>query len=75
MRNAEGILDMVRSCGAEVETWIAEGTHAFDEPMNAPPMRYDEVLAAEALTRFSRLLEDLAPRPAAAPRRRRRAAG
>ncbi|MCZ8195370.1 dienelactone hydrolase [Brevundimonas sp.] len=75
VRNAEGILDMVRSCGAEVETWIAEGTHAFDEPMNAPPMRYDEVLAAEALTRFSRLLEDLAPRPAAAPRRRRRAAG
>ena len=68
VRNAEGILDMVRGCGVEVETWITEGTHSFDEPMNAPPMRYDEALAAEALTRFGRLLEDLAPnvRPAAA---------
>ena len=61
VRNAERVHEMVRRCGAEVETWVAEGTHSFDEPMSAPPMRYDETLTAEALDRFGRLLEDLAP--------------
>lgn len=65
VRNAERVNDMIRNCGAEVETWIAEGTHSFDEPMNAPPMRYDEALTAEALSRFRRLLEDVAAAPAA----------
>ena len=60
VRNAEQVNAMIRGCGAEVETWIAEGTHSFDEPMNAPPMRYDDVLAAEALRRFAALLEDVA---------------
>jgi dienelactone hydrolase len=71
--NAQRVHDMVRDCGAEVETWIAEGTHAFDEPMSAPPMRFDETVAAEAIDRFRRLLEDTAapkPAPKRAPRRR-----
>ena len=50
---------------AEVETWIADGTHSFDEPMTAPPMRYDSVLSDEALRRFGALLADVAVAPAA----------
>ncbi|MBX3476894.1 MAG: prolyl oligopeptidase family serine peptidase [Brevundimonas sp.] len=60
VRNAEQVNAMIRDCGAEVETWIAEGTHSFDEPMNAPPMRYDAALAEEARRRFVALLEDVA---------------
>jgi dienelactone hydrolase len=63
--NARRVHDMVRGCGAEVETWIAEGTHGFDEPMNAMPMRYDEALSTEAIRRFRALLEDTAVAPAA----------
>ncbi|MBX9576560.1 MAG: dienelactone hydrolase family protein [Caulobacteraceae bacterium] len=63
VRNAERVHDMVRKCGAEVEVWIAEGTHSFDEPMNAPPMRYDEALASQSFDRFRRLLEDVAVAP------------
>lgn len=59
VRNAEQVNAMIRDCGAQVEAWIAEGTHSFDEPMNAPPMRYDEALATEALHRFAALLEDV----------------
>lgn len=63
VRNAERIHAMVRDCGVDVETWIAEGTHAFDEPMNAPPMRHDPGLAQEAVRRFRALLEDVAVAP------------
>ena len=59
--NAERVNAMIRSCGAEVESWIAEGTHSFDEPTNAPPMRHDPELTRQALDRFRRLLEDTAP--------------
>ena len=62
VRNAQRVHDMVRNCGAEVETWIAEGTHSFDEPMTAPPMRYDPALSDEAIRRFKALLEDTAPK-------------
>jgi hypothetical protein len=72
VRNAERILDMVRQCGAEVETWVADGTHSFDEPMTAPPMRFDDALSRDALNRFGHLLGDVAP---TAPVRRRRRAG
>lgn len=64
VRNAERVHAMVRNCGAEVETWIADGTHSFDEPMTAPPMRYDADLCAEAIRRFAALLEDTAVAPA-----------
>ena len=63
VRNAERVHAMVRNCGAEVETWIAEGTHAFDEPGASRPMRYHPELADEALRRFAALLEDVAVAP------------
>lgn len=63
VRNAERIHQMVRDCGAEVETWIAEGSHSFDEPMAAGPMRFHPELAAEAERRFVALLKDLAVAP------------
>jgi dienelactone hydrolase len=72
VRNAERVLAMVRNCGTEVETWVAEGTHSFDEPMTAPPMRFDDALSRDARIRFGRLLEDVTP---VAPVRRRRRAG
>jgi len=72
VRNAERVHEMVRNCGAELETWIAEGTHSFDEPMAAPPMRHDPDLTTEAIGRFVRLLEDTAP-PPPKPRRRKAA--
>jgi len=55
---------MVRNCGADVETWIADGTHSFDEPMTAPPMRYHPELAAEAERRFGARLNECAGAPA-----------
>jgi len=61
VRNAERVHDMVRNCGAEVETWIAQGSHSFDEPTSAPPMRHDPDLTDEAIRRFKALLVDTAP--------------
>ena len=63
VRNAEQVHGMVRNCGVEVETWLADGTHSFDEPMNAPPMRHDPDLTREAIRRFTALLEDAAVAP------------
>lgn len=63
VRNAENVHAMVRNCGADVETWIAEGTHAFDEPGASPPMRYHAELADEAERRFVALLKDVAVAP------------
>lgn len=65
VRNANTVSAAMMRCGVPVEGWTAEGTHAFDEPMNAPPMRYDPALAAEAHARFRRLLESTAERPSA----------
>lgn len=63
VRNAERVHAMVRNCGTEIETWIADGTHSFDEPMAAPPMRYDARLTDEAIRRFAALLVDTAVAP------------
>jgi dienelactone hydrolase len=52
---------MIRNCGAEVESWIAEATHAFDDPTNNGPMRHHPALAEEALIRFRAFLTDAAP--------------
>lgn len=65
VRNAESVHAMVRDCGADIETWIAEGTHAFDEPGAAKPMRYQPELADEAVRRFVALLNDVAVAPEA----------
>ena len=59
VRNAQRVHEMVRGCGVEVDVWIAEGTHSFDEPMTAPPMRYDPAVAAEAVARFQGLLKSV----------------
>ena len=61
IRNAEQVNAMIGNCGAEVESWIAEATHAFDEPTNNGPMRHHPVLAEEALARFRAFLTDVAP--------------
>jgi len=60
-RNAEQVNAMIRNCGAEVESWVAIGTHAFDEPTNNGPMRHDPELTEEALRRFRAFLTDVAP--------------
>ncbi len=64
VRNAERVHEMIRNCGVEVETWTAPGTHSFDEPTSAPPMRHDPELTQEAIRRFRALLEDTAVAPA-----------
>ncbi|MDQ1154962.1 dienelactone hydrolase family protein [Brevundimonas sp. SORGH_AS_0993] len=61
VRNAEQVNAMIRHCGADVESWIAGGTHAFDEPTNNGPMRHDPALTQEALRRFQAFLNDVAP--------------
>ena len=61
VRNAELVNAMISNCGVEVESWIADGTHAFDEPTNNGPMRHDPALAEEAFRRFAALLSDVAP--------------
>ena len=66
VRHAERVHEAVRGCGVEIETWIAEGTHAFDEPTGVAPMRYDPDLSAESAGRFRGLLEAVAPRAMAA---------
>jgi len=60
VRNAERVHAMIRDCGVDIETWIAEGSHAFDEPGAARPMRHDPELTAEAVRRFAALLTDTA---------------
>ena len=52
---------MIRNCGSQVESWIAGGTHAFDEPTNNGPMRHDPELTTEALRRFGAFLTDAVP--------------
>ena len=61
VRNAELVNAMIRDCGAQVESWVAVGTHAFDEPTNNGPMRHDPELTLEALRRFGAFLTDVAP--------------
>jgi len=63
VRNAERVHAMIRDCGAEVETWVADGSHSFDEPTSAPPMKFDPDLTDEALRRFGALLHDVAVAP------------
>jgi dienelactone hydrolase len=52
--------DRARRSGCEVETWVAEGTHAFDQPqemlLSISPMRRDPALTREAIRRFSGFL-------------------
>lgn len=60
VRNAERVNAMIRAGGAEVESWVVDGTHAFDEPTNNGPMRHHPELAEEALRRFTAFLKETA---------------
>jgi dienelactone hydrolase len=66
--NAKRVYQSAAASGAPVETWIADATHSFDEPLYAPPMWHHPTLAREAIERFQRLLEttlfDAEPAPA-----------
>lgn len=57
LRNAERVWEAVRGSGVEVETWIADAAHSFDEPFDLPPMRHHPAMTREAIRRFSRFLE------------------
>ncbi len=57
VRNARTVSDAIQSWGCEVETWIADGTHSFDEPSSTPPMRHDPALTQDAIGRFVGLLK------------------
>lgn len=59
VRNAEKVNDAIRANGSTVESWIACGTHAFDEPTSNGPMRHNPELAIESLKRFKTWLEGL----------------
>lgn len=63
VRNAERVNAAIRDSGAELEAWVAPGTHAFDEPTNNGPMRHDPALTLEALRRFGAFLTDVSPNP------------
>jgi dienelactone hydrolase len=56
--NARRVYERVRGSGAQVETWVADGTHSFDEPTGLPPMRLDPELAAQSVGRFRGFLEE-----------------
>jgi dienelactone hydrolase len=62
--NAERIFAGHQKDGATVTSWIADGTHSFDEPTGTPPMRHDPALSEESVARFGAFLARLsAPRP------------
>lgn len=57
--NARSIHERIERGGANVEVWVAGGTHAFDEPSTDGgfgPMRHDAVLTEESLQRFGAFL-------------------
>jgi hypothetical protein len=59
VRNAEQVFEVQKRQGVKLETWIAEGTHSFDEPTGAPPMRHDPALTKVAVARFEAFLRGL----------------
>jgi len=59
VRNAEQVFASHRSQGAQIETWVADGTHSFDEPTGAMPMRHDPALTDVAVGRFEVFLRGL----------------
>jgi dienelactone hydrolase len=57
VRNAEKVFGGHRSQGCEIDTWIAEGTHSFDEPASGPLMRHDAAVTEGAIARFQAFLK------------------
>ena len=54
--NARNVHDRVARDGTPVEVWIANGTHAFDEPTGLGPMQHDPELTQESLRRLGAFL-------------------
>ena len=52
VEGAETVYRNLVTAGVPVETWIAEGTHAFDEPGAQGFMRHDPRLSADGLGRY-----------------------
>ena len=52
VEGAETVYRNLVTAGVPVETWIAEGTHAFDEPGAQGFMRHDPRLSADGLSRY-----------------------
>jgi dienelactone hydrolase len=66
LRQYEKALDHVRAAGSEVETWVVNGTHAFDEPgLTDKHILNDPKLTDEAIGKFASFLGalSLAARP------------
>lgn len=59
VRNAEKVFAGHRQQGCEIETWVAEGTHSFDEPAGLGPMNHDPVVTEGAVARFQAFLKSL----------------
>src|SRR5690606_4354692 len=47
--NARSLHRRIERGGAPVEVWVADGTHAFDEPSGMGMMRHDPELTQESL--------------------------
>ena len=60
VRNAERVNDAIRANGNTVESWIGEGTHAFDEPTSNGPMKHNPESTLEMLARFEGFLNRIA---------------
>ena len=61
------VFDAAKQQDADVQVWIAPGTHAFDAPGHEgfpSPMRYDAELAGEMLQRFNAFLRRTLDAPA-----------
>jgi len=56
-RTVERVVRAITTSGVALESWSVDATHAFDEPMNSPPMHYDPALAEQASARFAVFLQ------------------
>ena len=56
VRNAENVFGGHRDQGCEIDTWVAEGTHSFDEPSSGPLMRHEPAVTEGAVGRFAGFL-------------------
>ena len=49
----ERVLNRAREAGSEIEEWVVDATHAFDEPgLTHPKIRHDPEATKEAIRRF-----------------------
>ncbi|WP_309628874.1 dienelactone hydrolase family protein [Brevundimonas sp.] len=54
----ERVLKRAREAGSEIEEWVVDATHAFDEPgLTHPKIRHDREATKEAIRRFAGFLK------------------